>query len=136
MEAPVCFCCGCIHPYVEEVAEKGAITWYQPLQHGDTEGALVFLGQSLQTIQELLWLQVYLSRYNVVKEGKQPLRDHESFDDWSLTLPQLDGEFTRRVISVYSKEKGKERATGSEASKFQGSRMWWRWHLECINVWR
>ena len=41
-------------------------------------------------IQKLLGLQVYLSRYNVVKEGQQPLRDHESFDDWSLTLPQLD----------------------------------------------
>ena len=90
--ALVCFCCGGIHPYVEEVASKSAINWYQPLQRSDAdEEKFKFLGQPLEAIEELLGLQVYLSRYNVVEGRCQQaaLTEHESFNDWRLRLPEL-----------------------------------------------
>ena len=31
VEALICWCCGCIHPRVEDVEDKGPIKWYQPL---------------------------------------------------------------------------------------------------------
>ena len=42
-------------------------------------------------MKELLGLQVYLSRYNAVEPNQQvKLTDHESFEDWHVTLPELD----------------------------------------------
>lgn len=89
--ALVRFCCGGVHPYVEEVADKGPIQWYKPLKADGAQGELQFLGQPLASIQELLGLTVYLARYNVVKplEQEAALTKHESFNDWQLRLPQL-----------------------------------------------
>ena len=91
VEALICWCCGCIHPRVEEVEDKGPIKWYQPLQRSESTGELQFLDQPLQSIQELLGLAVYLNKYNSVEPNQQvKLTDHESFEDWRVTLPELD----------------------------------------------
>ena len=91
VEALVCFCCGGVHPYVKEVADKGSIDWYQPLQQKGPSGESLFLGQPTQTMERLLGLQTYLSRYNAVHPREQTkLTDHESFEDWRLKLPGLE----------------------------------------------
>ena len=93
VEALMCFSCGGIHPYVQEVAEKGNIRWYQPMQQSDSTGELLFLGQPLDKVKELLGLQPYLAKYNMVDPLQVELTAHESFEDWSLKLPGLeDGE--------------------------------------------
>ena len=93
VEALICWSCGGIHPYVAEVAEKGEINWYQPLQRSDSTGELFFLGQPLTTIIELLGLQNYFSKYDLVAPGQVSLTAHESFQEWSLELPGLvDGD--------------------------------------------
>ena len=91
VEALICFCCGNIHPYVDEVADKGDIKWHQPVQRSDATGELLFLDQPLKKIRKLLGLQVYLDRYNAV-EPRQDVRltDHESFEEWQIKLPDLD----------------------------------------------
>ena len=50
VEALICFCCGNIHPYVDEVADKGEIKWHQPVQRSDATGELLFLDQKIQNI--------------------------------------------------------------------------------------
>ena len=91
VEALVCFCCGGIHPYVEEVASKGSIQWHQPLRQEGSNGKLLFLGQPLAKIESLIGLQTYLTRYNAVEPRPQTrLTDHESFEDWRLRLPELE----------------------------------------------
>ena len=94
VEALMCFSCGGVHPYVQEVADKGDIQWYQPMQHSASTGELLFLGQPLDRVKELLGLQPYLSRYNMVDPLQVQLTAHESFEDWCLKLPGLedDGE--------------------------------------------
>ena len=90
VEALICWCCGNIHPYVEEVADRGSIKWYQPMQRSDSTGELLFLGQRLTVIEELLGLETYLSKYNLVEPKQVALTEHESFEDWSLQLPGLE----------------------------------------------
>ncbi|CAK9094318.1 unnamed protein product [Durusdinium trenchii] len=91
VEALVCFCCGGVHPYVEEVAAKGNINWHRPLQRDESDGQLYFLEQPLQVIESLLGLQTYLNRYNAVEPRPQvKLTDHETFEDWRLKLPELE----------------------------------------------
>ena len=90
IEALMCFSCGGIHPFLEEAGESSSIKWYQPLQRNESTGELRFLGQPLKTIEDLLGLQVYLSRYNLVEPGQVKLTDHETFDDWRMRLPELD----------------------------------------------
>ena len=91
VEALICFSCGNIHPYVDEVADKGDIKWHQPVQRSDATGELLFLDQPLEKIQKLLGLQVYLGRYDAVEPRQDvKLTDHESFEDWQLKLPDLD----------------------------------------------
>ena len=89
VEALICCSCGGIHPYVAEVAEKGNINWYQPLQRSDSTGELFFLGQPLTAIIGVLGLQSYLSKYNLVAPGQVALTAHESFHEWCLKLPGL-----------------------------------------------
>ena len=89
VEALICCSCGGIHPYVAEVAEKGDINWYQPLQRSDSTGELFFLGQPLTAIIGVLGLQSYLSKYNLVAPGQVALTAHESFHEWCLKLPGL-----------------------------------------------
>ena len=89
VESLICFCCGGTHPYVEEVAEKGDIQWYQPIQPRDDDGPLLFLGRPLQEIEQLIGLPTYLSRYNDLDTEGRKLTDHESFEDWHLKLPNL-----------------------------------------------
>ena len=90
-----CFSCGGLHPYVEEVADKGEIQWHRPLQRAGPDDGLTFLGQPLAKIKELLGLQAYLAKYNVVSEANAEgapdirLTDHESFEDWTVKLPGL-----------------------------------------------
>eukprot|EP00435_Cladocopium_sp_Y103_P028722 s3575_g7.t1 len=91
VEALICWCCGCIHPRVEEVEDKGPIKWYQPLQRSDSTGELLFVNQPLQVVQKLLGLEVYLNRYNAMQPNQQvKLTDHESFEDWRVALPDLE----------------------------------------------
>ena len=91
VEALVCFCCGGIHPYVEEVADKGNIQWYQPVHRAEDDGRMLFLGRAVKEIEGLLGLQTYLRRYNAVGEGATvKLTDHETFEDWTLKLPELE----------------------------------------------
>ena len=95
VEALVCFSCGGIHPYVEEVEAQGDIRWRQLLERDAASGQLSFLGQPLEKIRELLGLQVYLDRYN--KVGSRPLEetaedapkltDREDFRHWTAKLP-------------------------------------------------
>lgn len=82
--ALVCFCCGGIHPYVEEVADKGPIQCYKPLRRNEAQDEFEFLGQPMPAIERLLGLQLYLARYNLVKplRPEATLTNHESFDDW------------------------------------------------------
>ena len=91
VEALMCFCCGNIYPYVDEVADKGDIKWHQPVQRNDATGELLFLDQPLEKIQKLLGLQVYLERYNAVEPRQDvKLTDHENFEVWQIKLPDLD----------------------------------------------
>ena len=90
VEALICCSCGGIYPYVAEVAEKGEINWYQPLQRSDSTGELLFLGQPLAVIADLLGLELYLSRYNLVDPARTALTAHETFQDWRLRLPDLE----------------------------------------------
>ena len=91
VEALVCFCCGGIHPYVEEVADKGNIQWYHPVHRAEDDGEMLFLGKTVKEIEGLLGLQTYLQRYNAVGEDATvKLTDHETFEDWSLRLPELE----------------------------------------------
>ena len=95
VQALACFSCGGLHPYVEEVADKGEIQWHRPLQRAGPDDGLTFLGQPLDKIKELLGLQAYLAKYNVVSEANAEgapdirLTDHESFEDWTVKLPGL-----------------------------------------------
>ena len=89
VESLICFCCGGVHPYVEEVAEKGDIQWYQPIQPREDDGTLLFLGRPLPEIEQLIGLPTYLSRYNDLGDGGPKLTDHETFEDWHLKLPNL-----------------------------------------------
>ena len=89
VESLICFCCGGTHPYVEEVAEKGDIQWYHPIQPRDDDGTLLFLGRPLQEIEQLIGLPTYLSRYNDLDTEGRKLTDHETFEDWHLKLPNL-----------------------------------------------
>ena len=92
VEALICWCCGCIHPRVEDVEDKGPIKWHQPLQRSDSTGELRFLNQPLQSVKELIGLEPYLNKYNAVEPHQQvKLTDHENFEDWRVTLPELDG---------------------------------------------
>lgn len=90
VEALVCFCCGGIYPYVEEIAEKGEIKWHQPLHRSESTGELLFLHRPLRLIEKLIGLQSYLSKYNLVEGERVKLTDHESFEDWTLKLPELE----------------------------------------------
>ena len=90
VEALVCWSCGGVHPFVEEVADKGDIKWYQPLGTNDFTGELVFLGQPLKVVEGLLGLRQYLSRYNIVEPGQVALTDNETFEDWRAKLPELE----------------------------------------------
>lgn len=90
VEALVCFCCGGIYPYVEEIANKGDIKWYQSLHRCESTGKLLFLNQPLKRIEKLLGLHAYLSKYNLVEGQRVKLTEHESFEDWSLRLPDLE----------------------------------------------
>ena len=90
VEALICCSCGGIYPYVAEVAEKGEINWYQPLQRSDSTGELLFLGQPLTVIADLLSLELYLSRYNLLDPARVALTAHETFQDWRLKLPDLE----------------------------------------------
>ena len=93
VQALACFSCGGLHPYVEEVADKGEIQWHRPLQRATPDDSLTFLGQPLAKIKDLLGLQAYLAKYNVVSEANAEgapdvkLTDHESFEDWTVALP-------------------------------------------------
>ena len=90
VEALVCWCCGQIHPYVEEVAGKGSsIQWHQPLERSPSTGEFTFLTKPLEVVEKLLGLQVYLSRYNEVAPSTVKLTDSETFEDWSMKLPGL-----------------------------------------------
>ena len=90
VEALVCWCCGQIHPYVEEVAGKGSkIQWQQPLERSPSTGEFIFLGNPVGVVEELLGLQAYLSRYNQVSPSTVKLTDSETFEDWSMKLPGL-----------------------------------------------
>ena len=88
-----CFSCGGLHPYVEEVADKGDIQWRQPLRRAEPGDRLTFLGQPFAKIKGVLGLQTYLAKYNVIgqplAEGAADIKlaDRESFDDWTLQLP-------------------------------------------------
>ena len=64
------------------------------MQHSDSTGELLFLGQPLDRVKELLGLQPYLSGYNMVDPLQVQLTAHGSFEDWCLKLPGLedDGE--------------------------------------------
>ena len=91
VEALICFCCGGIRPYVEEVKDQGSIKWHQPVQRSDSTGELLFLDHPMEEVEHLLGLQVYLERYNT--DSQRPntkLTDHESFADWQLKLPGLE----------------------------------------------
>ena len=90
VEALMCFSCGGIHPFVEEVADKGNIQWYQPLERCGNSGEMTFLGQPLKVVEGLLGLQVYLSRYNLVEPQQTRLTDNETFDDWTMKLPEME----------------------------------------------
>jgi hypothetical protein len=90
VEALICWCCGGIHPYVEEVTDSGPIQWYQPLEQSESTGEWLFLRQPVKVIEKLLGLQVYLSRYNLVPPKQVKLTDHETFEDWRLKLPELE----------------------------------------------
>lgn len=90
VEALICWSCGGIFKYVEEIKDKGEIAWHQPLQRSASTGEFLFLGQPVKTIEELLGLQVYLSRYNLVEPKQVKLTDHETFEDWRLRLPELE----------------------------------------------
>ena len=88
-----CFSCGGLHPYVEEVADKGEIQWRQPLRRAEPGDHLAFFGQPFAKIKGVLGLQAYLAKYNAVGQPHADgapdikLTDHESFDDWTLQLP-------------------------------------------------
>ena len=90
VQALMCWSCGGIHPYVEDIADQGDIKWYQPLQPNESTGELLFLGQPLKKLEQLLGLQVYLSRYNIVEPRQTKLTDHETFEDWRMQLPGLE----------------------------------------------
>ena len=90
VEALICFCCGNIHPYVEEVADKGDINWYQPIQCSDSTGDFLFLGHPLTAIEEILGLEPYLRKYNLIEPKQVALTEHESFEEWCLKLPGLE----------------------------------------------
>ena len=89
VEALICWCCGGIHPYVEEVPGKGCIQWRQPLERDPSTGEFIFLGKRLEVVEELLGLAVYLSRYNKIAPSTVELTDSETFEDWSMKLPGL-----------------------------------------------
>ena len=104
VESLICFCCGGTHPYVEEVAEKGDIQWYQPIQPRDDDGTLLFLGRPLQEIEQLIGRPTYLSRYNNLDTEGRKLTDHETFGwsaIWLTTLQKRRGMQTRTIyISI------------------------------------
>ena len=100
-QALCCFSCGGVHPYVAEVAEQGDIQWCQPLLRSSLDGPWTFMGQTLQKAVELIGLQSYLARYDIVgdqvgapgSDARPRLTDHEDFRDWSARLPEVaDGE--------------------------------------------
>ena len=90
VEALMCGSCGGIFPYVEEVADKGDIKWFQPLQRSESTGDFLFLNQPLAKIRDLLGLRPYLAKYNLMEGGQVPLTAHEDFEDWRLRLPDLE----------------------------------------------
>ena len=97
VESLVCFSCGCIYTHIADLppAQKD-IQWHRLLYPNDQhpEG-FSFLGKPPQKIMNLLGLEIFLSRYDKLLDigGRhRRLTDHESFNDWSVTLPGLPGE--------------------------------------------
>lgn len=87
VESLVCVCCGGIYPHVKEIAEKGDIQWRKPLQVHGEEKSIKFLGHSFDVIHNLIGLETYLERYDVINtHSSAKISDHESFDDWALHL--------------------------------------------------
>ena len=94
LEALVCFSCACIHTYVQELPpDKQRIRWYRPLA-GLPAGEHAFLGHSFQSISDLIGLDTFLAKYDVVS-GSSRLSQHETFVNWSLRLPDSDGNGPR-----------------------------------------
>ena len=89
----ICWSCGCCHPYVEEVGDQGPIQWHKPLActPKNEDNAFQFLGQPLDKIKELLGMDAYLEKYNLIGENGAKLTDNESFATWQMHLPEPHG---------------------------------------------
>lgn len=80
-------CCGGVYPYVAEIADKGDIQWYKPLQRESPGEELKFFDLPFARVQDLIGLEAYLDKYDLINDRTgSKLSDHESFEDWTLKL--------------------------------------------------
>ena len=78
---------GGVFPYVHEIRDKGDIQWRKPLRRQRPEGEANFFGQNFSTVHELIGLDSYLQKYDIINtETGARLSHHESFEDWTLLL--------------------------------------------------
>lgn len=89
VEALVCFSCACIYTRVKELAEagNGDIQWTQPLKPKPNTNELRFFGRPVHETASILGLDAFLERYDQLSEEGRRLSDHESFEQWSVSLP-------------------------------------------------
>ena len=89
VEALVCFSCACIYTHVKELAEagKGDIQWSQPLKRKPNMDELRFFGRPVHETATIVGLDTFLERYDQLSEDGHRLSDHESFEQWSVSLP-------------------------------------------------
>ncbi|CAK9075903.1 unnamed protein product [Durusdinium trenchii] len=66
VESLVCVCCGGVFPYVHEIRDKGDIQWRKPLRRQRPEGEANFFGQNFSTVHELIGLDSYLQKYDII----------------------------------------------------------------------
>ena len=86
VEALVCFSCACIHTRVACLSgEQNGIEWRRPLT--SFEGKTSFLGRPVSVVEELLGLDVFLERYDLIASGSDArISDSESFHCWTMEL--------------------------------------------------
>eukprot|EP00435_Cladocopium_sp_Y103_P025274 s3648_g6.t1 len=89
VEALVCFSCACIYTHVKEFAKtgKGDIQWLQPLTREPGTNELRFFSRPMHETADILGLDAFLEHYDQLSEEGRRLSDHESFEQWSVSLP-------------------------------------------------
>lgn len=103
VEALVCFVCACVYTYVEELAEEGRydVQWVKIAKPATgAEAEFFFLERPIDETIDHLSLKEFLQRYDNISGSGHCLRDHETFEDWRLTLPSnLDPAVCTRFLS-------------------------------------